>query len=406
MQKMLNEVIRIHDKYRFFEEKTGAKFNIYSVARIERMEEVVHSRMITELLNPKGSHGQGNTFLELFLRTAYPKLSLDCERAIVEAERPFCIGSLTGRIDIIIELDRAVIVIENKIDAPDQKLQMARYRDYANAIANGRTISLLYLTPDRRSPNKSSLGDQNQPDVDLLAYPDEIALWLDQCLLSCVNKKLFSLIEGISQYRRLIDKITGKTMNADEKKEIDFLLENHENLLAAKRVADRLQSADFRGRLLWKFLQKLQHELTNLGFCQIGKDSEARQKYEKLIASEENLIQWCARGRNGNWECKALFLDLPERLGDNFFCCVMFATDALHYGLIPKTTQFTPLCPPDWEERTWPKEISRWWSCIEDGAACKFESTTLENFTVSENIVTLAKKIEKEVTRATGEGKP
>jgi hypothetical protein len=403
-QKMLNGFIRIRDKYSFFEEKTGAKFNIYSVARIERMEELVHSRMITELLNPKGSHGQGNVFLEIFLRTAFPdELSLDCERAIVEAERPFCIASLTGRIDIIIELDSAVIVIENKIDAPDQNLQMARYRDYAKTIANGRAVFLLYLTPDRRDPNESSMGGQNQPVVDLLAYPDEIALWLDQCLLSCVNKKLFSLIEGISQYRRLIDKITGKTMNADEKKEIDFLLENHENLLAAKRVSDRFQAADFRGRLLWKFLQELQHELTSLGFRQIGKGSEARQKYEKFIANEENLTQWCARRRNDNWEYKALFLDLPERLGDNFFCCVMFATDALHYGLIPKTVQFKPLCPRDWEERTWPKEISSWWSCIEDRTAYKFDSTTLENLTLSERIGTLAKKIEKEITQATGE---
>ncbi|MDP3438730.1 MAG: hypothetical protein Q8R95_03940, partial [Azonexus sp.] len=144
--------------------------------------------------------------------------------------------------------------------------------------------------------------------------------------------------------------------------------------------------------------------LTNLGFRQIGKDSGARQKYEKLIASEENLIQWCARGRNGNWECKALFLDLPERLGEKFFCCIMFATNALHYGLIPKTSQFEPLCPPDWKQRTWPNEISLWWSCIEDEAAYKFESRTLKNFTLSENIVTLAKKIEKEITQATGEG--
>jgi len=82
VQKLLHEVSRIHEKYRFLEEKTGARFNVYSVARIERSEVIVHSRMIAELLDPSGIHGQGNVFLGMFLRTVLPnRHGLNCEGA-------------------------------------------------------------------------------------------------------------------------------------------------------------------------------------------------------------------------------------------------------------------------------------------------------------------------------------
>ncbi|MDP9665974.1 UNVERIFIED_ORG: hypothetical protein J2W16_003709 [Pseudomonas cremoricolorata] len=48
---------------------SGELFNIFSITRIERAEVNTHSAMIAELLNPKGRHGQGACFLELFLAT-------------------------------------------------------------------------------------------------------------------------------------------------------------------------------------------------------------------------------------------------------------------------------------------------------------------------------------------------
>ena len=402
MQKLLSETSHIREKYRFFEEKTGAKFNVYSVARIERREEVVHSRMITELLNPRGSHGQGNAFLLFFLQTIFPgDDSPSCEEALVEAERSFSIiDGATGRIDIIIELKQAVIIIENKIDAPDQKLQMARYRDYAKSIAKhrNRTVHLFYLTPDGREPSEISLGENNQPMVDLLAYPTEIAAWLDQCMLFCVKRQLFFLIEGIGQYRRLIDKISGNTMSMEERKEIDRLLDNRDNLLSAMRISNRFQSADFRGKLLWAFFQELQQNLNEMGYQALDTDNEKMANFKRFAASEEALKAWCDRTRDKDWECKGIFLELPQGLSEDYLCHVMFATDALHYGLMPRDEKdVLGNLPSGWVLREWPKKNLRWWSRVENVVAYKFESAMLELIVSPNEISALAKRIHEQI---------
>ncbi|MBX0332941.1 PD-(D/E)XK nuclease family protein [Pontibacter sp. HSC-14F20] len=65
MQNLLDNVGAIHHKYQKLEKQEG--FNIFSVLRSHSDEVRVHSRFIAELLNPKGSHGQGTLFLNLFL---------------------------------------------------------------------------------------------------------------------------------------------------------------------------------------------------------------------------------------------------------------------------------------------------------------------------------------------------
>lgn len=47
---------------------SGVNFNVFRLLRMEEDEVRLHSRFIAELLDPKGSHGQGSAFLELFLR--------------------------------------------------------------------------------------------------------------------------------------------------------------------------------------------------------------------------------------------------------------------------------------------------------------------------------------------------
>src|SRR5665213_375123 len=46
---------------------TGEHFNIFQILGIGHREVTTHSPILAELLNPKGSHGQGSAFLRLFL---------------------------------------------------------------------------------------------------------------------------------------------------------------------------------------------------------------------------------------------------------------------------------------------------------------------------------------------------
>ncbi|MCL2604122.1 MAG: PD-(D/E)XK nuclease family protein [Defluviitaleaceae bacterium] len=54
-------------KYNAIARETGRAFNIFEIARIEE-KEVIVCRVLTELLNPKGRHGQGGAYLKLFMR--------------------------------------------------------------------------------------------------------------------------------------------------------------------------------------------------------------------------------------------------------------------------------------------------------------------------------------------------
>ena len=45
----------------------GDKFNIFSILKMERLEVDTHSAFIYELINPNGTHFQGNKYFEIFI---------------------------------------------------------------------------------------------------------------------------------------------------------------------------------------------------------------------------------------------------------------------------------------------------------------------------------------------------
>lgn len=119
------------------------------VSRV-REKENTHSRIIADLLNPRGTHDQGSIFLESFLCVIFEQNSDDSISNVcfnyeddLFIGREFCIKDFSpnksdlGRIDIYIELKNEIgeyfgIIIENKInDAFFQPNQLARY---VNAI--------------------------------------------------------------------------------------------------------------------------------------------------------------------------------------------------------------------------------------------------------------------------------
>jgi hypothetical protein len=64
------ELPTLKDNERIWEVSAAPHFNIFQVLRIERKEEKLPSRFIAALLNPNGSHSQGQLFLNLFLGVA------------------------------------------------------------------------------------------------------------------------------------------------------------------------------------------------------------------------------------------------------------------------------------------------------------------------------------------------
>ena len=100
---------------------TGEQFNVFSILGVEADEVRTHSAFLVDLLDPQGSHRQGDAFQKLFLKVALnhsgPDEYGDPEPLQVSKEA----STDHGQIDILLENKGACIVVENKIYAEDQK---------------------------------------------------------------------------------------------------------------------------------------------------------------------------------------------------------------------------------------------------------------------------------------------
>src|SRR5690554_2304270 len=143
INQFLNEIKTIADSYKRMAEATGENFNIFSLLQVETDEVRTHSRFIAELLNPNGTHNQGDVFLKKFLQS-FPQIEdFDTENTRVFVE--YYVGKVEkekgGQIDILLkDTSGNVIMIENKIYAGEQADQLLRYK---NAFPNGK---LFFLT--------------------------------------------------------------------------------------------------------------------------------------------------------------------------------------------------------------------------------------------------------------------
>ena len=82
-----------------------------------------YSYFIYELLNPKGSHNQGDIFLKLFLKQILKEEEYKEIDSIGNVQRE-TLTNKNRRIDFTIETSNLLIAIEMKIKAGDQENQL------------------------------------------------------------------------------------------------------------------------------------------------------------------------------------------------------------------------------------------------------------------------------------------
>lgn len=198
--------------------QTEMQFNIFRILRAGHEEVGLHSRFIHELLNPAGSHGMNEVFLNLFveeLRNEMPQLprfSLDSLRVLREH----------ANIDILIQDNRLAVVIENKIYAGDQYEQLQRYHEYVKR--SHRQAHLFYLTLHGDKPAEHSAGDL---PVTLISYKIHISRWITACIKEAASKP--TLRETIIQYQTLVNQLTGNSMSEFEKQSVLALMAQGDN---------------------------------------------------------------------------------------------------------------------------------------------------------------------------------
>lgn len=193
---------RLHEEV---ERYRASDFNVFSLLGVTNYEVTTHSVLLGELLNPRGTHGQGDLFLKTFfaVKNLFDVSVVDTDEWSVETEKT----TWFGRFDIIISAVniKRCVLIENKIDAKDQPKQLERYYNWLKLTKYPlkENCRLIYLTKNGTEPSDDSCG--SNPDVKsfvtLRSYNEDIFNWLTVCLPEIKSISVRSIIE---QYREII----------------------------------------------------------------------------------------------------------------------------------------------------------------------------------------------------------
>ena len=237
LQRLLDEVRLILKKTEVEKkeaDRRGENFNIFNVLGLTSDETRTHSAFIAELLDPNGSHGLGNQFLQSFVDTIDCLKSWNFDTKSAKVHKELSIGgknedcSEGGRIDIVVESNGKAIIIENKIYAGDQEKQLVRYYNYGTKnYSNG--IRLLYLTlnGDDASEYSHEKLVVNE-DYYAIAYNHEISDWLQRCIEFSARHPLVR--ETLIQYQNLINQLTMNNMDKNSQEELLKLMSDPKNI--------------------------------------------------------------------------------------------------------------------------------------------------------------------------------
>ena len=215
--KLLEDINTIRVKHEKEASKIS-KFNIFSTLHKEHDERRLHSRFISVLLQPMGTHGQGDLFINQFIDVLnnyeYFDISIDYDRTkVYPSERD---KKENNNIDILI-IDRhnkLAVIIENKIYAGDSNNkkggQLERYIDHVVKQEGIKleNIFTIYLSLDGHQPSEKSIRKyKNNAKWDALSYEELIITWLTKCINSNQINDPF-LTSVINQYIKLLNKFS------------------------------------------------------------------------------------------------------------------------------------------------------------------------------------------------------
>lgn len=244
-----------------FSDRLAPEFNIFDYLRTD---EIGISGCIASLLDPVGTHGQGNVFLEAFLEcvgsaAAWAKNSTSC---VVIPEKQ---ANGLRRIDIYLMFPNGAIGIENKPWAEDQDDQLTDYARYLKNDSGGRNWLLLYLCD--RDPSESSMRRDEQVYLSEVGQfvrcnYSEIIAWLEICAskTKALNVRIF--IEELAKFIKV--NIKGELDMSEEIETCTSILKSKESLGSAFEVYKAIDSV--KKDLLKTFRDDLASELKLLGF--------------------------------------------------------------------------------------------------------------------------------------------
>lgn len=183
-------------KQRRIDRKQATGFNVF---KLIKPDENKLSAILADLLDPQGSHGQG----DLFLRRLFEKLGLRsvaklATNATIKREAPtHKILKYRRRIDVLVEAGTgALLAIENKVDSPEQTDQVKDYLEHLRQCALDQPLqtALIYLTPNGRLPKslppETVKELQDRGTLHCWSYQRKLRDWLETCRQDCAAQRI------------------------------------------------------------------------------------------------------------------------------------------------------------------------------------------------------------------------
>ena len=285
----------------------------FSVFNYIYTDERMLSRIIADLLNPKGAHAQGNVFLKLFfeqfgLEQIWQEKELENAQKIqVEPEvLTDLIERKQRRIDILIKFENPeyFLGIENKPFAADQYKQLEDYamQLHLSCNQNQQNWHLVYLSGTGNEPAEYSVDKNtlevwhNNQQFTQINYPELIG-WLKQCVAHCQNQKVVNFLNEFQTY--ILNIFVGVRDMSEQDAVIKLVLESQKNIKAATELF--LAKDVIQDSLVQKLCQQLEEackgkewplkgELnrTNKAAINIYFSDKPQQLCFKLVLEEKN----------------------------------------------------------------------------------------------------------------------
>ena len=306
------------------------RFNVF---RYLPTDEKGFSRMIADLLDPAGDHGQGAAFLKLLtdnLKFAQDVTPSDLSNAKVQMERQIDGGR---RIDIVVEIDsQHCLAIENKSNsAADRERQVADDLDWLEGYSHSL---LVYLSPTGDGPSEESVAretikklgtttprcfvimscdsssETSDDGFDELRSKFSLVDWLADCRRNCDVDRLRWYLREIETYCR---KRYGGNIVTDSKKSAiaDFVSKDKEKVTTAMAVYET-----------WpEVARKIKSDFLNQIWCRLPEDMDGQWDYGKK-RHESYIYIYCKSWRpfivDGQERVTAICMQAEAREGTNW----------------------------------------------------------------------------------------
>ena len=297
--------------------------NRFNPFQFLRTDEMGLSKILAFLLDPTETHGQGDLFLNSFLKfinkhqfLAYQKVNIYLEKITKEENDEITNGTTNknGRHDIFIEgiLDNKrswVISIENKLQgAIDQPKQMHTYaKDLKNYVSD--SYFLIYLPIFSNNPPEKSISEDEWAELmsnkkAMVLSASMLIQWLDNTVIIAPAVKQFC-----NDFKKFLSEdIMGNTQNSNEL--IECLINNDKALFSALTVLETRET-------LYEKLMAMLVEQLKIRF----------NWYTKLI----NINFECGEDESFNKKGYGLYIG-----NDDFGVCIYFNKKGLsdaYYGV-------------------------------------------------------------------------